>query len=416
VEQGSLNMKGLIKLLILLIIFNSGLRAQTTTPTSTVKATSGSTTSTTSTVIAKPSSTVSTISNTSSASSSTVAPVKAKPVKSEPADELPKEETSAWVNPAHTSEEYLSFTDGWFIGADIGKTVFYGDVTLYNIFPKRSDYKASMGNCGSFFFGKKIIYGLSVELQGYMGTLVGEKKSGELYRRRFTGDYFQYSGSVKYNLSQLAFRDTPGRKFFNRFTLYLTAGGGQMFFRSRLYKQAYNGIWYLENANGYSTVGIDSISTTRGAGIVTEKTKMLTAIAIPAGVKTHFKLNGQTDMVLDVTYTTIFSDHVDSWVRTWTHKDRYLHIGFGLVYNLNTGKDADVPEDQRLLRPGSKKTKDAYDKDSDSGKTSERKGLFNMGGGRSKSSNKKEDKDLELRMKMYELQLKLFEMQYLMGQ
>jgi hypothetical protein len=321
---------------------------------------------------------------------------------------------SGWVNPEHTSEDYMGGTDGWFIGADVGRTVFYGDVALYNTFPKRSQYKQSLGNGGSFYFGKKFTFGLSAEVQGFMGTLKGKKISGKLYHRTFDADYFQYSVNAKYNLSQLAFRDIPGRKFFNRFTVYITAGGGQMFFRSRLYKLAVNNTWYLDTASGYNTVGIDSISATVGGGDVTQKTKMLSAIAIPAGAKINFKLNGTTDLVLDLTYTTIFSDYVDSWVRNWSHKDRYLYMGVGLVYNLNTGKDADIPEDQRIFRPKSK-TKDAYDKDAGGGSSEKKGGLFNFGG-RPRSGNKKEDRDLEIRMKMYELQLKLFEMQYLMGQ
>jgi hypothetical protein len=323
--------------------------------------------------------------------------------------------TSTWVNPAHTSEDYMPIKEGWFIGADIGKTVFYGDVTLYNIFPAFKDFKVSLGNGGSFYFGKKFKFGLSAEIQGFMGSLRGEKRSAPLYPRYFVGDYYQYAVNAKYNLSQLIFRDSPGRKFFNRFTVYLTVGGGQMFFRSRLYKYANNNQWYLENATGYTTAHIDSAGPNSGGGIVVNKTKMAVAIAIPVGLKINFKLNAQTDMVLDFTYTTIFSDKVDSWERTWSHKDRYLYIGFGLCHNLARNNSGDVPDDQRLLRPKNKsksKTNDAYDKDDQSSKP-ERKRLF--GGGKSSRPDKKGDKDLEVRMKMYELQLKLFEMQYLMG-
>jgi hypothetical protein len=318
---------------------------------------------------------------------------------------------SGWVNPEHTQEDYMDFKQGWFIGADIGKTVYYGDVALYNVFPKTSQFKQSMGNCGSFYFGKKFKFGLSAEVQGFKGSLRGNKISYRLYERHFDADFFQYSVNVKYNLSQLVFRDIPGRKVFNRFTVYLTAGGGQMFFRSRLYKHAANDYWYLENTNGYSTAGIDSAGPTSAGGNVLDKTQMHTAIAIPAGVKINFKLNGKTDVVLDATYSTVLTDDLDSWKRTWSHQDRYLYLGLGLVYNLFA--DGDIPDDQRIFRPRDKTAAtDAYDKD-EAPKT-ERKGLFNFGG-RSKG-NKKDDRDLEVRMKMYELQLKLFEMQYLMNQ
>jgi hypothetical protein len=323
------------------------------------------------------------------------------------------ETTSAsggWVNPEHTQEDYMDFKQGWFIGADAGKTVYYGDVALYNVFPKTSEFRQSMGNCGSFYFGKKFKFGLAAEVQGFKGSLQGEKISGRLYHRYFNADFYQYSVNVKYNLSQLVFRDIPGRKVFNRFTVYLTAGGGQMFFRSRLYKLAVDNNWYLENTNGYSNTGIDSAGPTSAGGNVVDRTKMHSAIAIPAGAKINFKLNGKTDVVLDATYSTVLTDDLDSWKRTWSHQDRYLYLGLGLVYNLFA--DGDIPDDQRIFRPRDKTAADAYDKDE--APKAERKGLFNFGG--KSKGNKKDDRDLEVRMKMYELQLKLFEMQYLMNQ
>ena len=71
----------------------------------------------------------------------------------------------------------------------------------------------------------------------------------------------------------------------------------------------------------------------------------------------------------------------------------------------------DVPNDQRFLKE--EKTANAGN-DASSGDVivapseKPKKGLFGR-------KNKKADKDLELRLKMYELQLKLFEMQYLQG-
>ncbi|HKC69635.1 MAG TPA: hypothetical protein VKG26_15465, partial [Bacteroidia bacterium] len=70
-------------------------------------------------------------------------------------------------------------------------------------------------------------------------------------------------------------------------------------------------------------------------------------------------------------------------------------------------------EDQRLLRPHAKESKASASESSDAytgdiGSTGgEKKGLFK------KKSSSKEDKDLEIKLKLYELQLKLFEMQFL---
>ena len=326
----------------------------------------------------------------------------------ETTEETPVEKTG-YQNPEHSDENYMALNKGWFFGIDAGTTLFYGDIALYNNFPKLSDYKKSFGTGISIYGGKKFKFGLSAELQVFNGTLKGEKQSGKLYPRYFNADIMGYSLSAKYNLSHLFFREKNDRKFFNRLTLYLTVGVGQIFFRSRLYKLANNGQWYLEKVSGYSTTGIDSAGVNSAGGLVTSKIKTVSAITLPIGGKLNFKLNQKTDIVFDISYVTVFSDQVDAWSRSWSHKDRYLYTGIGLMYNFGNQKDEDIPEEDRLLRPHSKKLNDAYDSKSvsqTSGTNSAKTGLF-------KKKAKKEDKDLEIKLKLYELQLKLFEMQYL---
>lgn len=314
-------------------------------------------------------------------------------------------------NPEHTSENYMGLKQGWFVGIDAGTTLFYGDVALYNVLPKWDDINKSVGRCFSIYGGKKFKFGLAAEAQIFKGTLKGEKQADKLYRRYFRADIMGYSVSAKYNLSQLIFRNKNDRKFFNRVTLYATVGVGQIFFRSRLYKLALNDQWYLEKVSGYSTSGIDSAGISQAGGLVQDKAKTVSAIILPIGGKINFKLNSKTDIVLDISYVTAFTDQLDSWSRSWSHKDRYLYTGIGLMYNFGTSQDADIPESDRLLRPKSNDGKsqgidDAYEKSSPSNdgpkKTSS-----------SKKKSKKEDKDLEIKLKLYELQLKLFEMQYL---
>jgi hypothetical protein len=319
---------------------------------------------------------------------------------------------SSYENPEHSSENLMGLKQGWFVGIDGGVTLFYGDVALYNHFPKAKDYRKSFGNSFNIFGGKKFKFGLAAEAQVFKGTLKGEKQADLLYRRYFKADILGYSLSAKYNLSQLLFRNKNDRSFFNRLSVYLTAGGGQVFFRSRLYKLALNDQWYLENVSGFSATGIDSAGIGMAGGLVAEKAKTLSAIIVPVGGKINFKLNQKTNVVLDISYVTCFTDKIDSWSRNWTHKDRYLNVGLGLVYNFGSSADSDIPDSDRFLRPKEKESdtsssKDGYEKSSTDVNTSEKKtGLF-------KKKSKKEDKDLEIKLKMYELQLKLFEMQYL---
>lgn len=321
---------------------------------------------------------------------------------------------SSYNNPEHTSENLMGRKQGWFVGADGGYNLFYGDVSSYNTIPKFQDFKKSAGTNFSLFGGKKFKFGLSAELQLSKGTLKGEKKADQLYARYFKADVMSYALSAKYNLSQLLFREKNDNKFFNRLAVYATVGGGQAFFRSRLYKYAVNNQWYLERVSGYSASGVDSAGITSAGGLVTDKAKTVSTIIIPVGGKINFKLNQKTDIILDVLYTTAFTDQLDSWSRAWSHKDRYLYTGIGLMCNLGEETAEDIPRSDRLFRAGSKKSKknedtdDAYDSDMPS-TTSDHKPKMS----RSSKKAKKEDKDLEIKLKLYELQLKLFEMQYL---
>jgi hypothetical protein len=318
-------------------------------------------------------------------------------------------DTSTWINSDHKPENLMGLKQGWFAGADFGSNLFYGDVALYNNFPKFKDFSKSFGSGYSFYGGKKFKWGLAAEAQLFKGTLQGQKVAPPLYQRYFKGDVMNYSVNLKYNLSQLLFRNKQDRKFYNRLGLFATVGFGQAFFRSRLYKFVGSN-WYLEKTTGYSSSGIDSAGQHSAGGLVVNKSKMQSAFILPVGGKINFKLNKKTDIVFDLYYVTVFSDLLDSWSRNWSHRDKYFYTGVGLCYNFGRGDDDEVPENQRILRPKPKKEKATESSDDSdvkmSGSTTQRRGLF-------KRKDNKEDKDLELKLKLYEIQLKLFEMQFM---
>lgn len=316
-----------------------------------------------------------------------------------------KSEGEEWVNPEHTQEKFLDFKNGWFVGAGGGPTVYYGDVALYNHWPKFKDYGQSIAGGFSIFGGKKIIYGLAAEIELSKGKLMGMKIADRLYNRYFKADYMDYSVSVKYNLTQQLFRKPHYSKIISRTSLHLTAGAGQTFFRSRLYKQAHDGNWYLEKVTGFEATGIDSAGITSAGGLVTTRKSMGKALIMPIGGKINYKINHRTDVTMDVRYVTVFSDEVDGWVRSWSHKDRYLYLGFGVTLNIGKKDDEDVPREKRFI-PNEEKTATAGAADGDipaiplPGKKSGKK--------------TKADRELELKLKMYEMQLMIFELQYLM--
>lgn len=312
--------------------------------------------------------------------------------------------STKWINPDHAKGDYMNIKDGWFVGADFGPTLFYGDVALYYAFPKLKDFDQSFGSGYSFYGGKRFKFGLIAEAQLFKGRLRGQKRADKLYPRYFRGDVMNYSVSVKYNLSERFFRDVLPIKLPNRLTVFATVGAGQVFFRTRLYKFAVNNQWYLEKAEGYSTTSIDSagIGAGAGGGLIKNKKALLNAVIMPVGAKLNYKLNSKTDIALDLYYVTVFSDKIDSWERSWSHKDKYFYSGLGLVYNFGRSSSDDVPENMRYLKDKNSSSSDANF--TPSGKI-KRGGLFRR---------KSNDKDLDIKLKLYELQLKLFETQYLL--
>ena len=316
-----------------------------------------------------------------------------------------KSEGEEWVNPEHTQETFLDFSNGWFVGMGGGATIHYGDVALYNHWPKFRDYDQSIAGGFAIYGGKKIAYGLAAEIQLSKGKLMGQKIADKLYNRYFKADFMDYSVSVKYNLTQQLFRKPHYSKIISRTSLHLTAGAGQTFFRSRLYKQAYNGQWYLERVSGYDATGIDSAGITSAGGLVTTRKGMTSALIVPVGGKINYKLNHRTDVTMDIRYVTVFSDELDAWVRSWSHKDRYLYLGIGFTLNIGKKDDEDVPKEKRFI-PNEESTTTAGAVDGDipaiplPGKKSGKK--------------TKADRELELKLKMYEMQLMIFELQYLM--
>jgi hypothetical protein len=321
-------------------------------------------------------------------------------------------DTLTWVNPDHKSENLLSLKKGWFAGADFGSNLFYGAITLYNNFPTPKEFSRSFGRGYSVYGGKKLKFGLAAEVQAFKGNIMGEKIEPHFPTYKFSGDVMNYSVNIKYNLSNLLFREKQDRSFFNRLTMYLTVGFGQTFYRSILTKKEPNVyIFNIENATGYNTKNIDSSS----GGLVTSKTARATALILPVGGKLNFRLNKKTDIVLDIYYVNVFSTSLDSWNRTWIHDDKYMYTGLGLCYNFGRTDEDEIPREQRLVRPKSKKSNEESTVSSDID-TKIPGSLPSGGKNKSSKKSKKEDKDLEIKLKLYELQLKLFEMQYMLTQ
>jgi hypothetical protein len=298
--------------------------------------------------------------------------------------------------------DYLDIKSGWFFGADAGTTLFYGDVTTFNVFPKFKDFNESFGSGVSIFGGKKIKWGLSGEIQLNSGKLEGIKMSIINNPFFFNTQYQSYSISAKYNISDFYSRKAGARgeggRVINRMNIYITAGIGQVFYRSRLNYANDNRI---KDYYGYKTT---SASQLTGQQFL-EKDKSLRTLIVPIGAKFQYKMNYKTEIVFDFYYVNSSSDKLDAWERSWTQNDRYMYMGAGLVLHFGKSESEDIPEKLRF-----KKNSSSSD---DVPEEENKKGVFKS---KSKRRSSSSDEDLNLRLKLFETQLKLFEMQHLMDE
>jgi len=115
------------------------------------------------------------------------------------------------------------------------------------------------------------------------------------------------------------------------------------------------------------------------------------------------------DIHLDFTQTSTFTDRLDAFSRDWTANDKYNYIGLGITYNFNRTAD-DAPK----KRPKKEKDIDENNNEDNTSLNSDniKKGIFSKNNKQKKGND---DELLNIRLKLFETQLKLFEMQYLLG-
>jgi hypothetical protein len=285
--------------------------------------------------------------------------------------------------------------DGAFAKISAGPSIYYGDLADYYVFPNFSQFSTHIRSAYKIEIGRDIIGKLGASFHFQKGSLKGTRRPGEQSREVFfRTDYNDMALSVRYRLSESLLRANPYRRYyFNAFI-----GAGMMWWRSQLYDRETK---YTKDYEGY--VETESTVNSPNKGLL-DKAKRPSIMVIPYGVTFGYRLNYKTDIFVDVTQTNTFTDRLDAWARGWTAKDKYLYIGVGVTYNFNRSE----AENGIKKKEKPAKTEGDTEESSEATPASTKKGLF----GRRKKS--KDDELLNIRLKLFETQLKLFEMQYLL--
>jgi len=313
-------------------------------------------------------------------------------------------------------KEPMKFFNGFSFGASAGAGWFQGDLADYDHFAPVDNFSTYYRFAWRVYAEREIKWGLKAKIQFEQGTLGGGRVVGEQSPKvNFESEYS--------TLSLLAVADIWGELFRKNkeepSKIYLNAevGIGVTFFR------AYT-TWTGEDERVRDFIGFDvtDMNPPTQRYTLLGRTSPAVALNIPVGFTFGYRLNYKTDVTLNYTLNNVFSDELDAWSRDWSaQSDKYSYVGIGLRYNFNR-----EPEDYPKKKKKKKADKQDGEKDRKwklfgSSKEDVKPNDVKLDGPiESRKGNKvdpaQEDSSLdEVRRKMFELQLQLFEMQYLLG-
>lgn len=313
------------------------------------------------------------------------------------------------------SESQLGpFFDGFSVGASAGLALFHGSMADYDMFAPFEDFGTYYQFGWSVYAEKKFDFGLGAKLEFEQGTLGGGRTPGkESLPLDFESEYNTINAKASFDILNELFGDGDD---LSKYKFYLNAelGIGVTFFRAI-------STWTSEGTQqgeirdyvGYTVVD-ENPPTQRY--VLEEKDTPAMALNIPVGFTAGYRVNYKTDITLSYALNNLATDRLDAWDRDFSANDKYSYFGVGLRYNFNRTEDQypekkvkeeKEPKDKKWSLFGSKKEDVSPNE-------------VNLEGPiESRESNPiipdQTDEQLnDIKMKMFELQLKLFEMQYLL--
>ena len=310
-----------------------------------------------------------------------------------------------------------AFFNGFGVGASFGLSLYYGDLAKYDVFPKTRDFDEYFRSGWRVYAVRDIKWGLGARLQFQKGTLMGGRKIGE--QSPHTSMRNRYHGidlSVNYSLDRLLFKRSKAsdRKIWFDGNL----GVGYTWFRAYQYFTETGMV--REKYFGYSVPeGTENLTV----NVLDDREKMSTTITVPLGLTMGYRLNYKTDITFTVSQVSVMSDEFDARERSWSARDKYGFFGFGLKFNFNRSED-DYPEKKERNR-NNNTTSDAGNagagaagagtpNDIAVGDDFRSNRTLRLKRRNRNRNNGSDDELLNVRLKMFEIQMKLFEMEYLL--
>lgn len=302
-----------------------------------------------------------------------------------------------------TTSKGQSFFDRSALGVSGGSMLFYGDLTGYNVLPEFQNFSSSFGSGYRGFFKRKLAGGFGLRLGFEKGKLQGGHRNGRgAQHLSFRTDLMNFNLSANYELTRIlaADKDIGDRKFYAD----LNVGVGLLLFRSYSYWSELGGI---EQAYGYSLAD----GREENNELLLDKEERIMKLSIPVGVDLGYRVNHNTDITANICLFNTTTDKLDTFIRDWTARDKFGYFGLGVTYNFNRSEDQYPDNATAQAGNGSGNPEDIDVSDIDISEASGgKKGIFSD----VFSGDASEEELLQTKLRLFQLQLQLFQMHYLL--
>lgn len=306
-----------------------------------------------------------------------------------------------------------AFFNGFSAGASAGVGLFHGSLADYDIFAPMDDFGKYYKFAWRVNIEREIKWGLGAKLQFEKGKLGGGRLPGkQSLPVDFESTYNTVGLVLTYDILDALTRKDGLEN--NKFFLNAEIGFGLTLYRSLSYWRAEDG--RVRDFVGY-TVTDDNPPTQRYTA--DKKTAPAMAFNVPVGFTFGYRANYKTDITFSYTLNNLSTDRLDTWDRDFSAQDKYSYFGLGVRYNFNREKSqypkkkikeekAPKAEDEKWKLFGSKK------EDVQPNAVDLEEPLSSRKSGRIDQTQQSDELE-DVKLKMFELQLKLFEMQYLLN-
>ncbi len=312
--------------------------------------------------------------------------------------------------------EPVKFFNGFRVGGGAGMCLFHGDLVDYSSFAPLGDFSTYYKFGWHAMVEREIKFGLNAKINFENGKLAGGRLPGlQSLPVTFQSEFSSLSLMASIDLLGTLFRKADLSK--TKTYLLLEAGVGITWFRSLSF-------WDTDDNRVRDFVGYTVTDLTPPTQRYTAKSKdkAASALNIPVGFTFGYRINYKTDVTFNYTFNSLNTDRLDTWSREWTADDKYSYFGVGLRYNFNREEDQypakkkKVPKNQQKSNGDSEKWR-LFGSRQDNALPREVQLQDPVTARKAKSNLSAKDEELEeIRMRMFELQLKLFQMQYLPDQ